>query len=122
MGIRAILTEAEYQALHESTRSFYIPKDGHYALDVEGMEDTSGLKKALESERTLRKDAERAHQQAVLERSILNEAIGVGAYPRAFPDILNRARRDEVKDPKSLATWIAGLKKKAPHLFEGWRK
>jgi hypothetical protein len=45
----------------EAVRTLYVEKDGKFHLQVEGLEDTSGLKKALDSER---ESARKARQQA----------------------------------------------------------
>ena len=44
----------------EAQRSLYVEKDGKHVLDVTGLEDTSGLKSALEKERQAVKDAKAA--------------------------------------------------------------
>jgi len=43
----------------EAARSFYEEKEGKFALKVEGMEDVSGLKTALQKEREAAKEAKR---------------------------------------------------------------
>ena len=50
-------------AIPESSRSLYIEKDGKFRLDLEGLEDTAGLKSALQKERETAKLATRQAQQ-----------------------------------------------------------
>lgn len=57
MALKLIVEKIE--EVGEAHRSLYAERDGKFHLDVEGLEDTSGLKSALESERKLRKDAEK---------------------------------------------------------------
>lgn len=46
-------------AVPEAVRSLYVEADGKFKLDVSGVEDTRGLKSALEKERQAAKDAKR---------------------------------------------------------------
>lgn len=43
----------------EASRGLYVERDGKFHLDVDGLEDTSGLKSALEKERQARKDLDK---------------------------------------------------------------
>ena len=47
----------------EALRSLYLEKDGQYRLDVTGVEDTSGLKSALQKEREAAKEARRLQKE-----------------------------------------------------------
>src|SRR5829696_4235111 len=47
-------------AIPEAARSFYEEADGKFKLKIEGLEDTAGLKSALQAERTRAKDFEKA--------------------------------------------------------------
>ena len=52
---------ATLDAVPEAARAFYIETgDGRYRLDADGAEDVSGLKSALEKERTARRELEAA--------------------------------------------------------------
>lgn len=53
------LEKAEHAKLPKDQQSMYVEKDGKYHLDIE-VEDTQGLKSALEKEREARKTAEKA--------------------------------------------------------------
>ena len=53
------MTVDSLEDVPEELKSLYVPKDGQYALDVQGAEDTSGLKSALEAERKARRDADK---------------------------------------------------------------
>jgi len=53
------LTIEKLDGLDPKVASLYVEKDGKFVLDVDGMEDTSGLKSALEKERKSARDAER---------------------------------------------------------------
>jgi hypothetical protein len=57
MALKMIVDSLEH--LSEAQKALYAPKDGKFVLDVEGAEDTSGLKSALEAERKARRDFER---------------------------------------------------------------
>lgn len=49
--------------IKEEQRSLYVEKDGKFRLDVDGIEDTSGLKSALQKERDAAKEAARKVKQ-----------------------------------------------------------
>lgn len=57
MALKAVLDSLD--GLEEGLRSLYTQKDGRFVLDVEGLEDTSGLKSALEKERKAAREYER---------------------------------------------------------------
>ncbi len=50
-------------AVPEAQRAFYVEKDGKHHLDVTGIEDTSGLKSALQKERDAVKEAKRLQKE-----------------------------------------------------------
>lgn len=57
-GLALALEKDAWGKLPKEQQGLYAEKDGRYNLDVDGIEDTSGLKSALEKERTARKTAE----------------------------------------------------------------
>ena len=59
MALKLKITADEYKAMAEGIRGLYEEKDGGYVLSVEGIEDTSGLKSALDKERKARSDYEK---------------------------------------------------------------
>lgn len=59
------LTADSLDAIPEAHRGLYVEKDGKHHLDVSGVEDTSGLKTALEKERANNKAAKAAQEAAV---------------------------------------------------------
>lgn len=54
------LTVDNLENVQENLRNLYIEKDGKYQLDVSGIEDTGGLKSALDKEREAHKRLEKA--------------------------------------------------------------
>ena len=65
MALKLIVDSLD--GLDEGTKGLYAEKDGKYRLDVEGFEDTSGLKSALEKERTARRELEKRAKAALSE-------------------------------------------------------
>lgn len=53
------LTVDSIDALDDSVKPLYVQKDGKFVLDVDGIEDTSGLKSALQTERKTAKELEK---------------------------------------------------------------
>lgn len=60
MALKLKLTAEEWKGLSEGLRGLYEEKGGEYLLSIEGLEDTSGLKSALEKERKARSEYEKA--------------------------------------------------------------
>ncbi len=54
------LTVDNLDNVQENLRNFYVEKNGKYQLDVSGIEDTGGLKSALDKEREAHKRLEKA--------------------------------------------------------------
>ena len=63
MSLKLKVNADEYKGLPEGIRGFYEEKDGSYVLGVEGVEDTSGLKSALEKERKTARELEKLAKQ-----------------------------------------------------------
>lgn len=59
------LTVDSIDKVPEAQRSLYVEKDGKFVLDVDGLEDTSGLKNALAAEREAVKKAKRESAEAL---------------------------------------------------------
>ncbi len=57
------LTVDDIATVPEAQRSLYVEKDGKHHLDVTGIEDTSGLKSALQKEREANKEAKRLQKE-----------------------------------------------------------
>lgn len=57
MGLALVVEKLDGVA--EGQRALYVEKDGKFHLDVDGIEDTSGLKSALQKEREAAKEAKR---------------------------------------------------------------
>jgi hypothetical protein len=57
------LTVDSLDAIPEPQRALYVEKDGKFQLDVTGIEDTKGLKSALEKERQAAREAEKARKE-----------------------------------------------------------
>jgi hypothetical protein len=88
MGALAMaLEKAEHAKLPEAQRGLYVEKDGKFALDVEGVEDTAGLKSALEKERKAAREADRIRKE--LEKKF------EGIDPDEVKKILEKMGSDE---------------------------
>lgn len=60
MALKLKIKAAEWEKLDEGIKGFYSEDGGDYILAVDGIEDTSGLKSALEKERKLRTEYEKS--------------------------------------------------------------
>jgi hypothetical protein len=83
----------------EALRGEYAEKDGKFHLNVEGLEDTGGLKKALESERKAR--AEREKQAKAWEK--------LGKSPDEIAELLGKLETDETERLKKKGDFDAIL-------------
>jgi hypothetical protein len=71
----------------EPQRALYVERDGKFHLDVIGLEDTKGLKSALESERQAARDAEKRRKEI--------EKQYEGIDPVKVKEIMSRFDNDE---------------------------
>lgn len=55
------LTLEKLDGLEDSVKGLYVERDGKFMLDVDGLEDTAGLKSALEAERKARREFEKKY-------------------------------------------------------------
>lgn len=60
MSLKLKVTADEWGSLDEGIKGLYEEKDGGYVLSIDGLEDTNGLKSALEKERKARSEYEKA--------------------------------------------------------------
>jgi hypothetical protein len=81
------LDKDKWEKLPKDVQSAYVEKDGKYLLDIEGDEDVSGLKSALDKERNGRKAAEKLYKE-------LKEQFE-GLDPDVIKDIMSKFDTDE---------------------------
>ncbi|MFZ3286554.1 MAG: hypothetical protein WA191_06855 [Telluria sp.] len=75
------------ESVPEALHSLYTEADGKFRLQVDGIEDTKGLKSALEKERQTAKDAEKARKDF--------EKQFEGIDPKKVKDMMSRFDNDE---------------------------
>lgn len=95
MSIKLKITKAEYDSLDEGIRGLYEEKDGSYQLGVEGIEDTGGLKSALEKERRARADFEKLTKQYQ----------GLGKSPEEIAELLKKQEETEREKLENKGEW-----------------
>lgn len=104
--------------VEEASRALYVEKDGKFHLDVDGIEDTSGLKKALESERKRAGDLEKQIKKwqrlgksddeiealiAAQEERTTTEAERKGEWDKLRAQMNEKHQAELVKKDESLA-------------------
>jgi hypothetical protein len=57
------IEKADHAKLPDAVKALYVERDGKFALDVEGVEDTAGLKSALEKERKTAREETRLRKE-----------------------------------------------------------
>jgi len=98
MALQLILQSLD--GLDEAFKALYTEKDGKFYLDVEGIEDTTGLKSALDSERLIGREAKR--QLGELQKKYKNvdldayNAMVSQATSDAEAQLIAQGRIDEV--------------------------
>lgn len=95
MSIKLKITKAEYDSLDEGIRGLYEEKDGSYQLAVDGIEDTGGLKSALEKERKARADFEKLTKQYQ----------GLGKSPEEIAELLKKQEETEREKLENKGEW-----------------
>lgn len=84
----------------EDFRGLYVEKNGMFHLDVEGMEDTSGLKSALEKERKARREAEQRAKLALSDEELeeFERLRAEAAKAKGAEDIVNQLKARHAKE------------------------
>jgi hypothetical protein len=95
MTLKLKVSTDEYKGLPEGIRGFYEEKDGSYVLGVEGVEDTSGLKSALEKERKTARELEKLAKQYQ----------GLGKSPEEIADLLRQQEEAEKAKLEQKGEW-----------------
>ena len=108
MALKLKVTADEYKKLDEGIKGLYEEKDGGYVLSIDGLEDTSGLKSALEKERKARSDFEK-----------LSKAFqGLGKTPEEIAELLKVQDEAEKGKLEQKGEW----EKLKNQLLEGHKK
>src|SRR4051812_49315938 len=81
--------------LDEALRSLYVEKDGKFQLDVDGIEDTSGLKTALQKER---RTASELQKQT-------NAWKALGKTPEQIAELLEAQQQRELTEAERKGEW-----------------
>jgi DNA-binding transcriptional MerR regulator len=93
--LRLKFTKAEWEGLEEGLQKFYEEKDGEYVLAVEGLEDTAGLKSALQKERA---DREKFAKQVKAWETL-------GKSPEEISELLTKLGEEEAKKAEKAGEW-----------------
>lgn len=86
-GLARSLEKDAYEKLAKEVKALYVEKDGKYVLDVDGDDDTSGLKSALGKER------ERAKNEEKLRKELEKRFEGID--PDVVREMMARFENDE---------------------------
>ena len=87
MALKLKLNKAEWEGLEEGFQKLYEEKDGGYVLSVDGVEDTSALRSALQKERA---DREKFSKQVKAWEAL-------GKTPEEISELLAKLDADEAK-------------------------
>lgn len=93
MALKAILESLE--GLSDEVKALYVEKDGKFVLDVEGAEDNSGLKSALDKERARARELEK--QQRMWR--------DLGKTPEEIQALVEAQRKQEEENAKKAGEW-----------------
>ena len=95
MSLKLKLTADEHNSLDEGLKGLYEEKDGVFVLGVDGIEDTSGLKSALEKERKRARDLEKAAKAYE----------GVGMTPEEIAELVKAREEAEKSSLEKKGEW-----------------
>lgn len=91
MSLRYSITAEEHSGLNEGIKGLYAAKDNGFVLSVEGLDDTLGLKSALEKERTSAKEYKK--QLAAWE--------ALGKKPEEISELIKSLEKQKQEPPKT---------------------
>ena len=95
MKLKLKLTKAEWDGAEVGIQRLYIEKDGEYVMDIDGLEDTTGLKNALNAERKNREDL--AKQLKAWDKT--------GKKPEEISELIAKLEEDEAKRAEKAGEW-----------------
>jgi hypothetical protein len=95
MTLKLKVTADEFEGLDEGIKGLYEERDGEYALPVEGIEDTGGLKSALEKERKAAREASKR----------LKDYEGLGLSAEEIAQLKEAQRQAEEDKAKKSGEW-----------------
>lgn len=89
------LTVDSLDGVEESLHGFYVEKNGKYQLDVTGVEDTGGLKSALQKEREAARNYEKQAKQWA----------GIGKTPDEIAELVKATEQAELAKAEKAGEW-----------------
>ena len=95
MALKLRISAEELAGLPEGIRGFYEEKDGGYVLSIDGLEDTNGLKSALEKERKARSEYEKA----------VRKYEGLGKSPEEIAELVKAQEESEKNKLEQKGEW-----------------
>lgn len=95
MALKLKITAEEFGKLDESIQGLYEDKDGEYILSVDGIEDNSGLKSALEKERKRARELEKTAKAYE----------GVGMTPEEIAELVKAREEAEKASLEKKGEW-----------------
>ena len=95
MALKLRISAEELAGLPEGIRGFYEEKDGSYVLSIDGLEDTNGLKSALEKERKARSEYEKTVRQYQ----------GLGKSPEEIAELVKAQEESEKNKLEQKGEW-----------------
>ena len=95
MALKFRISAEELAGLPEGIRGFYEEKDGSYVLNVDGIEDTAGLKSALEKERKTAKELDK----------LVRQFQGLGKSPEEIAELVKSQEDAEKAKLEQKGEW-----------------
>lgn len=95
MSLKLKVTADEWGSLDEGIKGLYEEKDGGYVLSIDGLEDTNGLKSALEKERKARSEYEKA----------VRKYEGLGKSPDEIAELVKAQEESEKSKLEQKGEW-----------------
>jgi hypothetical protein len=111
------LTLDNLDGVDEAIKALYVEQDGKFKLAVDGLEDTSGLKSALEKERKARREAEQRAKLALSDEELeeVEQLRSEAAKAKGADEIVNQLKVRHARElearTKEAQTYRAHLEK-----------
>lgn len=120
-GLALEVAQADHAKLPEGTRALYKETEagsGKFRLDVDGVEDTSGLKSALEKERENNRAAKKLQEKAVKDALAAYDGID----PVKYKELIKKMGTDEEQELLKAGNLDEIVKRRTAKLQEDFAK
>jgi len=96
MALKLKLTADEYSSIDQNLQAVYLPDGDGYVLDVDGVEDVSGLKSALQRQKDAASSAKQQSSELQQKLDAMNATVGGDAGLQRLMEIQQQLEQNEL--------------------------